>query len=130
MVYYIGRTNLSIAKPLLMSEYGISATIMGFVGTTFFLAYALGQFVNGFLGDKIGARRFITIGLIVSSIIGAFSTLNYFFLPGILSFMGIFIALVSIFVIFKVEDWDKPHLLGWLIAQGFWCYFGVKPKRH
>lgn len=69
MIYYIGRTNISIAKPLLMPEYGISATIMGLIGTTFFLAYAFGQFVNGFLGDKIGARRFISLGLIVSSII-------------------------------------------------------------
>ena len=44
MIYYIGRTNLSIAKPLLMTEYDISATVMGFVGTTFFLAYA---FIHG-----------------------------------------------------------------------------------
>ncbi|NVM36397.1 MAG: MFS transporter [Candidatus Lokiarchaeota archaeon] len=72
MMYYIGRTNISIAKPYLMPEYGISATLMGFVGTTFFLAYAFGQFVNGFLGDKIGARRFITVGLIVSSVINLF----------------------------------------------------------
>ncbi|MBY8989912.1 MAG: MFS transporter [Candidatus Lokiarchaeota archaeon] len=72
MIYYIGRTNISIAKPFIMSEYGISATVMGLVGTTFFLAYAFGQFVNGFLGDKIGARRFIAIGLIVSSVINLF----------------------------------------------------------
>ena len=72
MIYYIGRTNISIAKPYLMREYGISATIMGFVGTSFFLAYAFGQFFNGFLGDKVGARRFITLGLIISSIINLF----------------------------------------------------------
>ena len=35
MIYYIGRTNISIAKPYLMSEYEITATVMGFVGTTF-----------------------------------------------------------------------------------------------
>ena len=69
MIYYIGRTNISIAKPFIMDEYGISATVMGLVGSTFFLAYAFGQFVNGFLGDKVGARRFIAIGLIVSSVI-------------------------------------------------------------
>ena len=72
MIYYIGRTNISIAKPFIMSEFGISATVMGLVGTTFFLAYAFGQFVNGFLGDKIGARRFIAIGLIISSVINLF----------------------------------------------------------
>ncbi len=80
MIYYIGRTNLSIAKPYFMTEYGISATVMGFVGTTFFLAYAFGQFVNGFLGDKIGARRFITIGLIVSSVINLFMGVAFDFI--------------------------------------------------
>lgn len=72
MIYYIGRTNISIAKPFIITEYGISATVMGLIGSTFFLAYAFGQFVNGFLGDKIGARRFIAAGLIISSIINLF----------------------------------------------------------
>jgi len=72
MIYYIGRTNISIAKPFIITEFGISATVMGLIGSTFFLAYAFGQFVNGFLGDKIGARRFIAAGLIVSSIINLF----------------------------------------------------------
>ena len=80
MIYYIGRTNISIAKPYLMPEYGISATIMGFVGTCFFLAYAFGQFFNGFLGDKIGARRFITLGLIASSIINLFMGVAFEFI--------------------------------------------------
>ena len=70
MFYYIGRTNISIAKPEIIAEYSaISATLMGTIGTTFFLAYAFGQFFNGFLGDKLGARRLITLGLSISSII-------------------------------------------------------------
>ncbi len=80
MIYYIGRTNISIAKPYLMSEYTISATVMGLVGTTFFLAYAFGQFVNGFLGDKVGPRRFIAIGLIVSSVINLFMGVAFDFI--------------------------------------------------
>ncbi len=72
MIYYIGRTNISIAKIGIIDEYGISTTVMGLIGTVFFLAYALGQFVNGFLGDKVGARRFITLGLIISSVINFF----------------------------------------------------------
>jgi sugar phosphate permease len=72
MIYYIGRANLSIAKPLLMTELGITPTVMGLIGTTFFLAYAAGQFINGFLGDKVGARKFIALGLIVSSVLNLF----------------------------------------------------------
>lgn len=81
MIYYIGRTNFSIATPLILDEYPeISKVLIGFVGTTFFLAYAFGQFVNGFLGDKIGARRFITIGLIVSSVINIFMGVAFEFI--------------------------------------------------
>jgi OPA family glycerol-3-phosphate transporter-like MFS transporter len=80
MIYYIGRTNLSIAKPYLMPEYDISATVMGIIGLTFFLAYAAGQFFNGFLGDKVGPRRFITLGLVVSSIINLFMSVAFGFI--------------------------------------------------
>jgi len=80
MIYYIGRTNISIAKPFIMDEYGISLGVMGLIGTVFFLAYAFGQFVNGFLGDKIGARRFITIGLIISAVINIFMGVAFDFI--------------------------------------------------
>ena len=69
MIYYIGRVNLGIAKPLMMAEFTISATIFGAIGSAFFYAYAFGQFFNGFLGDKLGARRMVTLGIIVSSAI-------------------------------------------------------------
>jgi OPA family glycerol-3-phosphate transporter-like MFS transporter len=68
IIYYIGRNNYAIAKPFIMEEFGAySAALMGLVSSTFLIFYAFGQFVNGFLGDKVGARRFITLGLIVSS---------------------------------------------------------------
>ncbi|UYP47936.1 hypothetical protein NEF87_004221 [Candidatus Lokiarchaeum ossiferum] len=68
MIYYIGRSNISVAKPFMMEEYGISTTIFGSIGSAFFYAYAFGQFFNGFLGDKLGARRMVSLGLVVSSI--------------------------------------------------------------
>ncbi|MFX1500233.1 MAG: MFS transporter [Promethearchaeota archaeon] len=81
MIYYIGRTNFSIATPSIVDEYSaITATIMGLIGATFFLAYAAGQFLNGFLGDKIGSRRFITLGLIISSIINLFLSFAFDFI--------------------------------------------------
>ena len=69
MIYYIGRVNIGIAKPFMIDELGISPEIFGTIGMAFFFAYAFGQFFNGFLGDKIGARRLMAIGLIVSSVI-------------------------------------------------------------
>lgn len=73
IIYYIGRNNYAIAKPYIMDEFPTySAALMGLVSSIFLLAYAFGQFFNGFLGDKVGARRFITLGLIVSSVINLY----------------------------------------------------------
>ncbi len=67
--FYLLRVNISIAMPSIMSEFGLTKTNMGVVLTSLFFAYAIGQFINGQLGDKINARRIITIGLISSAIL-------------------------------------------------------------
>ena len=115
MIYYIGRTNISIAKPYLMSEYEITATVMGFVGTTFFLAYAFGQFVNGFLGDKVGARRFITIGLIVSAVLNLFMGVAFDFIWVAFLFWGLngyFQAMGWAPSVKTIANWHPPEKRG------------------
>ena len=67
--FYLLRVNISIAMPSIMSEFGLTKTNMGVVLTSLFFAYAIGQFINGQLGDKINARRIITFGLISSAIL-------------------------------------------------------------
>jgi len=65
--FYLARVNMSVAMPGIMEEFGISKTSMGTVLTSLTLAYAFGQFVNGQLGDKFGARKMITIGALASA---------------------------------------------------------------
>ena len=67
--FYLTRVNMSIALPLIMEEFGYTRTAMGAVLTALFGAYAFGQFVNGQLGDKFGARKFITIGLVMTALL-------------------------------------------------------------
>ena len=69
MVYYLGRVNIGIAKPFMMAEFGIDPATFGLIGTALFIMYAIGQFINGQLGDKFGARRIVAVGLITSAII-------------------------------------------------------------
>ncbi len=69
MTYYLGRVNIGIAKPFIMAEFGFDPATFGAVGMALFIMYAIGQFVNGQLGDKFGARRLVALGLIVSSFI-------------------------------------------------------------
>ncbi|GAH56156.1 unnamed protein product, partial [marine sediment metagenome] len=67
MAFYLGRVNIGIAKPFMMAEFGIDPGTFGTIGTALFIMYAIGQFVNGQLGDKFGAKRVVAIGLIVSA---------------------------------------------------------------
>lgn len=71
-VFYIGRVNLAVAIPGMMDEFGWSKVDVGIIGTALFWAYAVGQFVNGFLGDKLGSKIMVTIGLVCSALANFF----------------------------------------------------------
>jgi len=83
--FYLLRVNISIAMPSIMREFGLTKTNMGVVLTSLFFAYAIGQFINGQLGDKINARRIITFGLISSAILN----IIFGFAAGSLIFMAV-----------------------------------------
>lgn len=73
--YYLGRKGISVAKATIGSELGKSA-LYG-VETVYLAAYAIGQYASGLLGDRVGARRLIGVGMLVSAAacaaFGAFS---------------------------------------------------------
>ena len=75
--FYLCRANMSFALPGLSAEFGFSKTLLGLLGTSLFIAYSLGQFINGQLGDKYGARKLVFIGMIGSALLNivfSFST--------------------------------------------------------
>ncbi|MGB2763448.1 MAG: MFS transporter [Candidatus Aminicenantaceae bacterium] len=83
--FYLCRVNISIAIPGILEEYNMTKTAMGVVLTALFFAYAIGQFINGQLGDKFGARKLLTFGAIISAILN----LIFAILPGIVSLMAL-----------------------------------------
>ncbi len=66
--YYLGRVNFSVALPGIMADFGWTRADVGAIGTALFWAYAIGQFINGQLADRLGARVLITVGLAVSAL--------------------------------------------------------------
>ncbi|MFC2019175.1 MFS transporter [Chloroflexota bacterium] len=78
-MFYIGRVNMSIALPGIMDEFGYSKTVMGGIMTALLIAYAVGQFVNGQLGDKFGGRIMITLGLALSALFNLLFGFSSFF---------------------------------------------------
>jgi len=67
--FYLCRVNMSITIPGIMGEFGYTRTALGAIMSSLFFAYAFGQFVNGQLGDKFGARKMISFGLLISGIL-------------------------------------------------------------
>jgi sugar phosphate permease len=65
--YYIGRKGLSVAKKALHDQLAISESTLGIIDTAYLSAYSVGQFINGLLGDRIGARRLIGAGMLLSA---------------------------------------------------------------
>jgi ACS family glucarate transporter-like MFS transporter len=63
-VAYLDRVNLSIASAKLAEEFTISNVQLGFIFSTFLLGYALFQTPAGWLADRFGARRVLTVGVL------------------------------------------------------------------
>jgi sugar phosphate permease len=61
--FYLGRKNFSVTKARMASDLGLSSLDLGTIDTAYLTAYALGQFTSGFLGDLLGPRRLLALGL-------------------------------------------------------------------
>jgi len=67
--YYICRSNLSVATPLILEEFadaGITKSDMGFVASMGVLLYAVGKITNGVTADYLGGRRMFLFGMFAS----------------------------------------------------------------
>ncbi len=62
---YFGRKGISVAKATMVGALGPSA--LHGVETAYLAAYAVGQSANGWFGDRVGARRLVGAGMLVSA---------------------------------------------------------------
>jgi sugar phosphate permease len=67
--FYLCRVNISIALPEIAEEFSLTKTNIGLVLSSLFLLYAIGQFINGQLGDKLNSRPIIALGLLSSAML-------------------------------------------------------------
>ena len=65
--YYLCRSNLAIAGPLLIREFagqGLNKEVLGRIASLGVLCYAAGKVVNGVLGDFLGGKKTFLLGMI------------------------------------------------------------------
>ncbi len=92
--YYICRSNLSVATPLLLAEYGdrgLTKEGMGLIASAGVATYAIGKVINGLLADRFGGRPLFLGGLFASVLCTVAFALsgNLWTLAGIGAFVGI-----------------------------------------
>ena len=83
---YIARNMLSVVTPEILEEGLLTEAQLGSLSSAYFLFYAVGQLINGVIGDRIKAVYMISIGLLMAGITG-------FLLPLLIS-SGIWLILL------------------------------------
>lgn len=61
LICYMDRSNISVAQPEIAKQFHLSKSAMGLVLAAFTWAYALGQVPAGWLGDRFGAKKVLTV---------------------------------------------------------------------
>ncbi|MFQ7473071.1 MAG: MFS transporter [Anaerovoracaceae bacterium] len=75
--FYNGRMNMGLALPEMIDELGIDAGKAGIITSTLFWCYGFGHLFSGRLGEIIGNKKFICIGIILSVILNFIISFQY-----------------------------------------------------
>jgi ACS family glucarate transporter-like MFS transporter len=94
IVTYLDRVNISVTARQMMPALGLTELQMGQVFSAFVLGYALCQIPGGWLGDRWGARRVLTLAVIWWSIFTALTAVAAT-LP-IVSLLGVLGSLILV----------------------------------
>jgi sugar phosphate permease len=65
---YLNRVNIAPVIPLIREDLGYSYTQIGLITAAFYGLYTFAQLPAGYLGDRLGPRRVITLGGVIASL--------------------------------------------------------------
>lgn len=122
--YYLGRKGFSVSKKSLGSELSLNEATLGAIDTAYLTAYAVGQFLSGLTGDRLGARRLVGYGLLGSALccalFGASSSALAF--GALFLANGLFQATGWPGTTRAMGEWTTPENRGTVMAFWSTCY--------
>lgn len=68
LAVYVARNILGAVSPQMIAEGGFTTEYIGKVSSVYFICYAIGQLINGAIGDHIKARWMISGGLLLAGV--------------------------------------------------------------
>lgn len=97
LAVYIARNILGALSPQMIESGDFTTENVGTLSSVYFITYAVGQLINGIIGDKIKAKYMISLGLILSGICNyTFSLFSESFTAVYISYslMGFFLSMI------------------------------------
>ena len=124
--FYLCRKNFSVLMPFLKTELAYSSESLAHVLFLYSVAYAAGQFIMGFLADRLGSRLVVTVGALGSALASAL-TGTPFPLPVAQGFNGLMQAAGWPGVLKMSQEWfpaqNRGIIMAWwgthMVAGGF-----------
>ena len=97
LAVYFSRNTLGAVKQSMVNDGDFTFEQTGLFSSLFFIAYAIGQLINGIIGDKIKAKYMISFGLILagmSNIVFCNAGGNYIVSAVSYCFTGFFLSMI------------------------------------
>ena len=112
-VFYLCKKNIAVALPGIMDEFGYSATELGLLGSSLYLTYGIGKFVNGVLADGSDVRKFFPTALLMT----ALANILFAFAPSAVSILGLSTKMTALVLLWVLAFlWGVS---GWFQSAGF-----------
>ncbi len=115
IVYNVCRKNIAVALPYLTNDFGYTNVQVGLLGSSLYITYGIGKFLNGIFADNADVRKFMPTALIMSAIANICFALSAFFItPGEFTFFGLPSATILLWLL--AFFWGAN---GWFQSMGF-----------
>ena len=135
-LYYVCRLSMGVMKQPLIDAGLLSATQLGVIGACLYWSYAVGKLINGFLADSANIKRFMALGLLVSTTMNfAMGVLGVEALDGGIANAVLF---VSFCVLWAINGWAQSMgspacivgLSRWMPLKVRGTFYGVFSASH
>ena len=115
IIFYTCRKNIAVALPAMQDALHYSKTELGLLGSSLYLTYAFGKFINGVIADNTNAKRILPSALFISALANIlFIGCAYLVPAGKISFFGL--PPISILLWLLAFFWG---INGWFQSMGF-----------
>ncbi len=128
LAVYFARNILSTVTPQMIEGGLFDENGIGALSSAFFITYAVGQLINGLIGDRIKAKYMICIGLVLSGVCNLlFSLFAESWTVAYIAYAltGFFLSMIYAPMAKMVTENTEPiHAMRCSIAYNFAAYFG------